>query len=92
MSETAPEATGADAAPVNGAESAKGSVKKKSFFARVALFVRQVVAELKKVTTPTRSELLQYTGVVLVFLVVVMAFITVVDMGVGKFMLWLFGA
>jgi len=92
VSETAPEATGADAARVNGAESAKGSAKKKSFFARVALFVRQVVAELKKVTTPTRSELLQYTGVVLVFLVVVMAFITVVDMGVGKFMLWLFGA
>ncbi|PFG36400.1 protein translocase subunit secE/sec61 gamma [Flavimobilis soli] len=92
MSESAPEATSADAARVSGAKSGKGSAKKKSFFARVALFVRQVVAELKKVTTPTRSELLQYTGVVLVFLVVVMAFITVVDMGVGKFMLWLFGA
>ena len=92
MSESASEATSADAVRVNGAKPAKGSAKKKSFFARVALFVRQVVAELKKVTTPTRAELVQYVGVVLAFLVVVMAFITVIDMGIGKFMLWLFGA
>lgn len=91
VSESASEATNADAVRASGAKK-PSSTEKKSFFARVALFVRQVVAELRKVSTPTRAELIQYTGVVLAFLVVMMAFITVVDMGVGKFMLWLFGA
>ncbi|MGV8976910.1 MAG: preprotein translocase subunit SecE [Cellulomonas sp.] len=53
-------------------------------FARIVLFVRQVIAELKKVVRPTRSELVTYTGVVLVFVVIVMAFVTVVDFGIGK--------
>lgn len=53
--------------------------------------MRQVIAELKKVVRPTRSELLQYTSVVLVFVLVVMAFITVLDLGIGRVTLWLFG-
>ena len=36
-------------------------------FARIALFFRQVVAELRKVVRPTRTELITYTSVVLVF-------------------------
>jgi preprotein translocase subunit SecE len=52
--------------------------------ARVILFVRQVIAELKKVVRPTRSELITYTGVVLVFVALVMAFVTLVDFGIGK--------
>ena len=32
-----------------------------ALFARITLFLRQVVAELKKVVRPTRSELLTYT-------------------------------
>jgi len=39
---------------------------------RVALFLRQVIAELRKVVTPTRRELISYTGVVLVFVVIMM--------------------
>ena len=31
-------------------------------FARIALFIRQVIAELKKVVTPTRRELFSYTA------------------------------
>jgi preprotein translocase subunit SecE len=60
-------------------------------FAKIALFVRQVIAELKKVVRPTRSELLTYTGVVLVFVAVVMAFVTVVDLVVGQTTRWIFG-
>ena len=37
---------------------------------RLALFFRQVVAELRKVIWPTRSELLTYTIVVLVFVLI----------------------
>lgn len=62
---------------------------RKGFFARIALFVRQVIAELKKVVSPTRQELLTYTGVVLVFVAIVMAFVGVLDylIGLGVFAL-----
>nr|WP_276582528.1 preprotein translocase subunit SecE [Cellulomonas sp. RIT-PI-Y] len=60
-------------------------------FARIALFVRQVIAELKKVVWLTRSDLITYTIVVLVFVAVVMAFVTVVDLGIGQLTRWAFG-
>jgi preprotein translocase subunit SecE len=50
-----------------------------------------VVAELKKVVWPTRSELGTYTMVVIAFVVIVMAFITVVDFGAGQLTFWVFG-
>ncbi|WP_029290252.1 preprotein translocase subunit SecE [Cellulomonas sp. HZM] len=65
--------------------------ERRGLFARIALFVRQVVAELKKVVRPTRSELITYTSVVLVFVAVVMAFVTVVDILIGKVSFWVFG-
>ena len=54
--------------------------KKLGFFARIALFVRQVFAELRKVVTPTRQELLKYTAVVLGFVVVMMAIVYGLDL------------
>ena len=48
-------------------------------FARIALFIRQVIAELKKVVAPSRSELLKMTGVVLVFVVIIMAVVYAID-------------
>jgi preprotein translocase subunit SecE len=57
----------------------------------LGLFARQVVAELKKVVRPTRNELLTYTSVVLVFVCVVMAYVSVLDYGFGKLVLWVFG-
>jgi preprotein translocase subunit SecE len=74
-----------------GADKPARQDKKRGLFARIALFVRQVVAELKKVVRPTRNELFTYTGVVLVFVVVVMAFVTVVDLGIGRATFWIFG-
>jgi len=53
--------------------------KKPNVFARIALFVRQVFAELRKVVTPTRQELLKYTAVVLGFVVVMMALVYGLD-------------
>lgn len=46
---------------------------------RVSLFVRQVLAELGKVTKPTRQELTKSTGVVLGFVAVVMVLISFLD-------------
>lgn len=53
--------------------------KKPNFFARIALFIRQVFAELRKVVTPTRQELLKFTAVVLGFVVVMMAIVYGLD-------------
>ncbi|MGW6914438.1 preprotein translocase subunit SecE [Kitasatospora sp. NPDC054939] len=68
-----------------------GKRAKKGFFARLALFYRQIIAELRKVVWPTRSELTNYTTVVVVFVVVVMALVAGLDYGFSKLSLWVFG-
>ena len=60
-------------------------------FARIALFVRQVIGELKKVVTPTRKELLSFTVVVLVFVVNMKALVWGLDQVFGWLVLWVFG-
>jgi preprotein translocase subunit SecE len=54
--------------------------KKLNVFGRIALFIRQVFAELRKVVTPTRQELIKYTGVVLGFVVIMMALVYGLDL------------
>jgi preprotein translocase subunit SecE len=58
---------------------------------RVRLFLRQVVAELKKVVRPTRNELLTYASVVLFFVLAVMTYVSLLDFGFGKLVLSVFG-
>ena len=64
---------------------------KRGPFARLTLFLKQVLAELRKVVTPTRKELLSYTGVVLVFVVIMMALVSVLDQIFGWLVLYVFG-
>ncbi len=64
---------------------------KKPLPARVSLFYRQVIAELRKVIWPTRKELVTYTSVVIVFVLVVIAYVTVLDYGFSKAVLAIFG-
>lgn len=52
---------------------------KRGPFGRIALFIRQVINELKKVVTPTRRELINFTLVVLVFVVIMMALVSGFD-------------
>ena len=49
-----------------------------------ATFLRQVVAELRKVVYPTQSQLVTYFIVVMVFVVVVMTLVALLDLGFGK--------
>jgi preprotein translocase subunit SecE len=56
-----------------------------------ALFVRQVIAELRKVIWPTRHELVTYTTVALVFILVLVAIVTSLDYGFTKLILVVFG-
>lgn len=60
-------------------------------FARIALFIRQVIGELKKVVTPTRRELVNYTLVVLAFVVIMMALVSGLDFLFGTAVAYVFG-
>ncbi|MGH3838303.1 MAG: preprotein translocase subunit SecE [Pseudonocardiaceae bacterium] len=64
---------------------------KASLLARLIRFLREVVAELRKVIWPTRRELVVYTAVVLVFVSFMVAFVALLDMGLGRAMLSVFG-
>jgi preprotein translocase subunit SecE len=55
------------------------------------VFVRQVVAELRKVIWPTRQELTTYTTVALIFIVVMVGLVTGLDTLLGKLVLAIFG-
>ena len=65
---------------------------KKTWVGRVVLFVQQVISELKKVVTPTRKELINYTLVVLGFVVVMMALVWVLDQAFGWITVFIFGS
>jgi preprotein translocase subunit SecE len=56
-----------------------------------ALFIRQVVAELRKVIWPTRNELITYTVVALTFIIFMTVIVTSLDYGFTKLMFWVFG-
>jgi preprotein translocase subunit SecE len=60
-------------------------------FARVGLYYRQILSELKKVVWPTRNMLTTYTAVVLVFVSFVIAVVSVIDFVLTKVVFWVFG-
>jgi preprotein translocase subunit SecE len=64
---------------------------KKPIPARMSLFYRQVLAEMHKVIWPTRKELVTYTSVVTVFVLIVIVYVTVLDFGFSKAILGIFG-
>ena len=64
---------------------------KRGPFARVSLFIKQVLAELRKVVTPTRKELLSYTAVVLIFVVIMMALVSALDWVFALVVTYVFG-
>jgi preprotein translocase subunit SecE len=57
----------------------------------MALFIRQVIAELRKVVTPTRKELFSFTVVVLVFVIIMMTLVWGMDQVFGTLVLYVFG-
>ena len=59
--------------------------------ARLGLFYRQVVAELRKVIWPTRQELITYTSVVIVFVSFIIALVYGLDYGFTWVVLKIFG-
>jgi preprotein translocase subunit SecE len=64
---------------------------KTSVFSRLALFIRQVIAELRKVIWPTRKELIAYTIVVVFFVLVMAGIIALYDFLFTEGVLRIFG-
>jgi preprotein translocase subunit SecE len=62
-----------------------------SAITRLVRFLREVVAELRKVIWPTRKELVTYTIVVLVFVSFMVALVAGLDIAFAKGVFWLFG-
>jgi preprotein translocase subunit SecE len=73
------------------ANAKKERAARRNPFARIALFIRQVLGELRKVVTPTRNELLSYTGVVLVFVIIMMAIVYGLDQLFSWLVILVFG-
>jgi preprotein translocase subunit SecE len=65
--------------------------EKLGLFARVGLYYRQILSELKKVVWPTRNMLTTYTAVVLVFVSFVIAVVSVIDFVLTRIVFWVFG-
>jgi preprotein translocase subunit SecE len=64
---------------------------RRGILARLINFVREVVAELRKVIWPTRKELITYTAVVVVFVSIMLTVVGLLDYGFAKVVLWVFG-
>jgi preprotein translocase subunit SecE len=62
-----------------------------SVFARLRRFLREVVAELRKVHWPTRRQIVVYTFVVLVFVAFMVALVAALDWAFAKAVFALFG-
>ena len=54
-------------------------------------FYRQVVAELRKVVWPSQQQLITYFIVVMVFVLVMIALVSVLDLAFGKAVFAVFG-
>jgi preprotein translocase subunit SecE len=74
-----------------GRKSDRGGNPVSRFFRSLSLFVSQILDELRKVVRPTRSELVNYTIVVIVFVTFMMALVATLDFAFTKLVLWVFG-
>ena len=90
--------TGTKASPTkNGSGTAKKTAKKsadgpsRNPFLFVWTYMQQVVAELRKVIWPNRKQMVSYTTVVLVFLAFMVTLIGLVDLGLAKLVMLVFG-
>ena len=75
--------------PAKGQERSGNPISR--WFRALGLFVSQILDELRKVVRPTRSELWNYTLVVIVFVTVMMALVSGVDFGFSKLVGLVFG-
>jgi preprotein translocase subunit SecE len=100
MSDSAGTATGLGSADGGGGDGGRGSLpaggergpgRLRRSFTGARTYVRQVLAELRKVIWPTRRDLVTYTAVVLVFVLFMVAVVSIYDFGFSQLVLEVFG-
>lgn len=99
--ETDAESDAVELTESSGTENGSGKVKKKTArkepgkypnpFLYVVNYIKQVVAELRKVIWPNRKQMVSYTSVVMVFLVFMVALIAGADYGLARLIGLVFG-
>ncbi|MFN2523908.1 MAG: preprotein translocase subunit SecE, partial [Mycobacteriales bacterium] len=67
-----------------GTDGVKRSPERPSRIRSIGTFYKQVIAELRKVIWPTRKELITYTTVVVIFVLIMVAVVAVFDLAFGK--------
>jgi preprotein translocase subunit SecE len=67
------------------------SSERLGLFSRTALFLRQVMFELKKVVWPTKEQMVTYTAVVVVFVIIMGLIIAALDFAFVRLVLLVFG-
>lgn len=70
---------------------AKAKEKKPNLFMRIGMFIKQTIDETRKVVAPRGKELFAWSASVFIFVIFLMVFVTVMDFGLGKSVMWLFG-
>jgi preprotein translocase subunit SecE len=76
---------------VTDAEAVERAQERVGIFGRLFRFVREVVAELRKVIWPTRKELLTYATVVIVFVTIMFTIVATLDYAFAWSILKVFG-
>ena len=84
-------ARGDKGAPTPSRDAARSASSEGSLIARLRRFLREVVAELRKVHWPTRRQIVVYTVVVLVFVAFMVTLVGLLDIGFQKLTFALFG-
>jgi preprotein translocase subunit SecE len=67
------------------------STERLGLFSRMSLFLRQVMFELKKVVWPTKEQMVTYTAVVVVFVIIMGLIIAALDFAFVQLVLLIFG-
>lgn len=62
----------------------KLTTKKPGFATRVKRFFKESKAELKKVTWPTKEQLIHNTGIIITFIIIVTIILSVLDVAFAK--------
>ena len=81
---------GADGAPAARKRQAPPAPRPKEERTKPREFVREVRGELRKVAWPTRAEVVNYSIIVLVAVVLLTAYVAALDYGFGEVLLKLF--
>ena len=89
------EITAEDAEPQSPRRTRQRSSKKRLWIVVWLLalrrFFREIVAEMKKVLWPSQKEMVTYFSVVVVFVVVMITLVALLDLGLAKAVLGVFG-